>query len=120
VECRLNAEDPNHGFRPSPGRLTRWQPPRGFGIRVDTHCFEGYTVPPYYDSLIAKVMCHGATREAAIALTLDSLDRFGVEGISTTRDLLHDVVGSESFGRCEYWTRWLEEVHLPAAATAGA
>lgn len=120
MECRLNAEAPDHGFRPSPGRLTAWRPPRGFGVRVDTHCYEGYTVPPYYDSLIAKVMCHATTREAAIALTIDSLDRFRIDGVSTTRELLRDVVGSEAFGRCEYWTRWLEEVYLPAAAGAVA
>ena len=59
IECRINAESPQHGFRPCPGRITHWQGPEGTGIRVDTHCYSGYLVPPFYDSLLAKLIVHG-------------------------------------------------------------
>ncbi|HYV46140.1 MAG TPA: acetyl-CoA carboxylase biotin carboxylase subunit, partial [Myxococcaceae bacterium] len=83
IECRINAEDPVT-FAPSPGRITALNLPGGFGVRVDSHCFAGYTVPPYYDSLVAKVIAHGATRAEAIARMRRALAEFLLEGIKTT------------------------------------
>ena len=83
-EFRINAEDPEHGFRPNPGKITRLELPGGPGVRVDTHIYAGYTVPPTYDSLIAKLIVWGPTREAALARAARALDEFKVEGIATT------------------------------------
>ncbi len=109
IECRLNAEDVDAGFRPTPGVLREWRAPTGPSIRVDTHCFEGYAVPPYYDSLLAKVLCHSETREGAIDLTRASLARFAIGGVPTTRELLDAVLGSDDFRATRVWTTWLEE-----------
>ena len=108
VELRINAEDPDAGFRPSPGRITSWSVPCRPNVRVDTHCTEGYVVPPYYDSLIAKVMVHAADRDQAVAGLRDALDETVIEGISTTRQLGRDVLASEEFRRLTISTRWLD------------
>jgi acetyl-CoA carboxylase biotin carboxylase subunit len=108
VELRINAEDPDAGFRPSPGRITSWSVPCRPNVRVDTHCTEGYVVPPYYDSLIAKVMVHAADRDQAVAGLRDVLDETVIEGISTTRQLGRDVLASEEFRRLTISTRWLD------------
>lgn len=84
IECRINAESPAHNFRPSPGRLAEWAPPQGEGIRVDTHCYAGYTVPPYYDSLLAKLIVWGETRDACVQRMQKALAEFGVCGVDTT------------------------------------
>ena len=84
IECRINAEDPQHDFRPSPGQITSFHLPGGFGVRVDTHCYEGYRVPPYYDSLIAKLIVFAGNREDAIQKMSSALEEFTVEGIHTT------------------------------------
>ena len=110
LECRVNAESPRSGFRPSPGRITAWHMPEGDGIRVDTHCFEGYLVPPYYDSLLAKVMTHGASREAAIERMADALAAVRVAGVDTTVELAHSIVTSDEFRRLDVSTRWLGEL----------
>ena len=94
IECRINAEDP-YKFTPSPGRITAWHPPGGPGIRVDSHAYANYMVPPNYDSLIAKVLAYGTTREQAIARMRIALSEMAIEGISTNlalhRDLMHDA-----------------------------
>src|SRR4051812_40644462 len=94
IECRINAEDP-YRFTPSPGKITAWHPPGGPGIRVDSHVYAGYTVPPYYDSMVGKVIAYGATREQAIARMRIALSEMVVEGIQTNiplhRDLLNDI-----------------------------
>jgi len=94
IECRINAEDPRR-FTPSPGKITSYHPPGGPGIRVDTHVYAGYTVPPYYDSMIGKVIAYGATREQAIRRMRIALSEMAVEGIQTNiplhLDLLHDL-----------------------------
>ncbi len=84
MECRINAEDVFNDFRPSPGKITSFHTPKGHGVRVDTHAYAGYSVPPYYDSMIAKVICRAQTREEVIAKMRRALDEFIVEGIKTT------------------------------------
>ena len=84
IECRINAEDPNNDFRPSPGKITSLHTSKGHGVRVDTHIYAGYTVPPFYDSLLAKLICRAKTREEAINKMERALQEFVVEGIKTT------------------------------------
>jgi acetyl-CoA carboxylase biotin carboxylase subunit len=113
IECRVNAEDPAQNFQPSPGRITTFHPPGGPGVRVDTHVYAGYTVPPYYDSLLAKVIVHGRDREEALARMHQALDGFIIEGVTTTIPFLGRVVMSEGFQRGEVDTKFLErENHL--------
>jgi len=84
MECRINAEDPYNDFRPSPGRITSFHTAKGHGVRVDTHAYADYTVPPYYDSMIAKLICRAQTREECIKKMERALEEFVVEGIKTT------------------------------------
>ena len=113
IECRINAEDPGNGFRPSPGTITRWLPPEGPGIRVDSHCHEGYTVPPYYDSLLAKLIVAGDTRMETIARLQQALANFQVEGVDTTIPFLASLVQRGDFITGRINTRWLESVVIP-------
>ena len=110
IECRINAEQPDDDFRPSPGRITRWEPPEGEGIRVDTHCYEGYTVPPYYDSLLAKLIVTGGTRMEAIARLQRALARFHAEGVDTTIPFLSSLVERGDFIAGRVNTSWLGKV----------
>ncbi len=109
IECRINAEAPAADFRPSPGRLTQWQPPAGAGIRVDTHCFHGYQVPPFYDSLLAKLIVTGATRTEAIRKMHAALKQFAVSGIDTTIPFLAAVISRTDFAAGHLNTRWLQD-----------
>jgi acetyl/propionyl-CoA carboxylase alpha subunit len=120
IEVRINAEDPARGFAPAPGVVTRFRPPLGPGVRVDSAMFEGATIPPYYDSLIAKVIVHDDTRSAAIARAIRALCEFEVDGIPTTRDLAIDVLRSREFTSGAYSTSYLEEMEgrLPSLAPA--
>jgi len=108
IECRINAEDPEHGFRPSPGTITSLHMPGGPGIRVDSHLFQGYKVPPYYDSLLAKVISHGPTREVAIQRMVRALDEMIVEGVHTTAPFLRRVLTSDLFRRGQFSTNFVE------------
>ena len=110
IECRINAEDPFEDFKPTPGVITRWEIPQGPGVRVDTHCYHGYKVPFFYDSLIAKVIVHGDDREHARRRMLAALDEFVVEGISTTSPFLSKVLESSDFAEGRVNTRILESV----------
>ena len=112
VEARLTAEDVAHGFRPSPGRLARFAVPDGDNLRVDTHCADGTLIPPYYDSLMAKLIGRGPDRASAVAALADALDRLEVEGVETNRTLLRDVLRHEDFVAGAVTTRWLEEEAL--------
>ena len=113
IECRINAEDPYRGFQPSPGLITAYHPPGGPGVRVDTHVYAGYTVPPYYDSLLAKVIVHGNDREEALARMGQALDSFILEGITTTIPFLARVIRHPDFVEGRVDTRLLErESHL--------
>jgi acetyl-CoA carboxylase biotin carboxylase subunit len=117
IELRINAEDPRHDFLPSPGVLTRFRPPLGPGVRVDTFVEEGTTIPPYYDSLIAKLVIRDNNRDLAIARARRALEEFEVEGVPTTREALYEILGSEQFRSGEYSTSFLDEVELSAVAT---
>jgi acetyl-CoA carboxylase biotin carboxylase subunit len=97
IELRINAEDPAAGFRPSPGTITALTLPGGPGVRVDTHIFAGYTVPPNYDSLIAKLIVWGATRAEAVARGRRALDELVIEGIHTTTSFHRAVLDEEDF-----------------------
>lgn len=92
IECRINAEDPDHGFRPCPGLITKFRPPGGFGVRVESHAHDGYRVSPLYDSLIAKVIVHQPTREEAIRCMGRCLHEFKIEPISTTIPFLAKIL----------------------------
>ena len=116
IEMRINAEDPRHDFRPSPGQLTRFRPPLGPGVRVDTFVEEGTAIPPYYDSLIAKLIVQDSTRDLAIARARRALEELEIEGVPTTREVLHEVLGSDEFRSGEYSTSFLDEVQLAALA----
>jgi acetyl-CoA carboxylase, biotin carboxylase subunit len=109
IEFRINAEDPAKDFRPAPGRVSRFRPPLGPGVRVDTHVEEGYTIPPFYDSLIAKVIVWGEDREVAIARGRRALAELALEGVPTTRELALDIVSSEEFGSGDYTTSFLAD-----------
>jgi acetyl-CoA carboxylase biotin carboxylase subunit len=109
VECRLTAEDPSEGFRPSPGTITRFEIPELANLRVDTHCEEGTVIPPHYDSLMAKLIGHGADRDEAVQIVIEALDRIRVEGVKTNRALLASVLAHDDFAHGRVTTRWLEE-----------
>ena len=113
IEARILAEDPNRGFLPSPGRITRWRPPHGEGVRLDTAMEEGAFVSPYYDSMIAKLIVHAPDRPRAVARLRDALDAFEIEGVATNLELLRAVTGHPDFLDNRLDTRWLETVFLP-------
>ena len=108
IECRINAEDPVK-FTPSPGRITAFHIPGGPGVRVDTAVYPGYVVPPYYDSMIAKLIVHARTRELAIARMQRALDMMVVEGIKTTIPLHQKIMADEKFQKGEFSTKFMEE-----------
>ncbi len=108
IECRVNAEDPARNFQPSPGLITAYHPPGGPGVRVDTHIYAGYTVPPYYDSLLAKVIVHGNTRDEALARMRQALDSFIIEGVTTTIPFLGRVMRHPDFVAGRVDTKFLE------------
>jgi acetyl-CoA carboxylase, biotin carboxylase subunit len=109
IEFRINAEDPAQDFRPAPGVVSRFRPPLGPGVRVDTHVEEGYAIPPFYDSLIAKVIVWGENREVAIARGRRALSELELDGVPTTRELALDIVSSEEFGSGDYTTSFLAD-----------
>jgi len=108
IECRVNAEDPSRNFQPSPGLITAYHPPGGPGVRVDTHIYAGYTVPPYYDSLLAKVIVHGNTRTEALSRMRQALDSFIIEGVTTTIPFLGRVMRHPDFVAGKVDTKFLE------------
>ena len=116
IEVRINAEDPARDFAPAPGRITRWAPPAGEGLRLDTHARQGYLVPPFYDSMIGKLIARGDTREQAIDRLLEAIRAFGLDGPRTTLPLAAHILAHPDFRANTITTRWLEEVGLPAFA----
>lgn len=114
IECRINAEDAARNFMPSPGRITRWAPPRGAGIRVDSHCRDGYMVPPYYDSMIAKLIVTADSRPEAVARLQVALANFEIEGLTTNIPLLRYIAAQDDFATNRFHTRWLEQDVLPS------
>ena len=107
VECRINAED-SKTFRPSPGKVTYFHPPAGPGVRVDSHLYAGYSVPPNYDSLVGKLICHGNTREEAIVRARNALSEFVIEGISTNISLHLDLLSDANFISGNHTINYLE------------
>ncbi|MET8871210.1 acetyl-CoA carboxylase biotin carboxylase subunit [Nocardia sp. NPDC004604] len=106
IECRINAEDPDRGFFPSPGVVEGWVPPSGEGVRVDTHCYAGYTVSPYYDSLLAKIVVHATTRAEAIEKMRTALAALTVTGPTTTATFHRAVLAHPDFSEGNVTTRW--------------
>ena len=109
IECRVNAEDPARNFQPSPGKVEVFHMPGGNGVRVDTHVYTGYTVPPFYDSMIAKLIVHGRDREEAIAKMRLALDTFVIEGVTTTIPFLHKLMAHPGFVSGTVHTKFLEQ-----------
>jgi acetyl-CoA carboxylase biotin carboxylase subunit len=109
MECRINAEDPFNDFRPSPGKITSLHIPGGHGIRVDTHVYQGYVIPPYYDSMIAKLIAVAQTREEVIAKMKRALEEFVIEGVKTTIPFHLKLLEDENFIKGKYTTKFLEE-----------
>ena len=108
IECRVNAEDPFRNFQPSPGKITTFHPPGGPGVRLDSHVYAGYTVPPYYDSLIAKLIVQGRDRTEAVSRMRVALESFVVEGVTTTIPFLARVMQNDRFVRGDVDTKFLE------------
>jgi acetyl-CoA carboxylase, biotin carboxylase subunit len=108
IECRVNAEDPARNFQPSPGKITTFHPPGGPGVRLDSHVYAGYTVPPYYDSLLAKLIVQGRDRGEALARMRVALESFVVEGVTTTIPFLARVMQNDRFVRGDVDTKFLE------------
>ena len=113
IEVRILAEDPSRGFAPCPGRITRWVPATGPGVRVDSGFGEGSVVPPYYDSMIAKLIVRGRSRGEAVDRLIAALERFEVEGVATNIALLKAIAAHEDFRNNNISTRWLETILLP-------
>jgi len=109
IEFRINAEDAERNFQPSPGVIKRWRPPSGHDVRVDSHVYENYAVPPYYDSMLAKLIVTGADRAAAIEAAKSALARFQVAGISTTVPFHASLVERDEFAQATIHTRWIEQ-----------
>jgi acetyl-CoA carboxylase biotin carboxylase subunit len=107
IECRINAEDPYNNFAPSPGKIELWYTPGGKGVRVDTHVYSGYTVPPHYDSMIAKLIVTGATRPIAIARMRRALSEFKIEGIKTTIPFQQEIMEHPDFVNGTYGIEWV-------------
>ncbi|MDP2424947.1 MAG: acetyl-CoA carboxylase biotin carboxylase subunit [Candidatus Izemoplasmatales bacterium] len=114
IECRINAEDPTHQFRPSPGLIKNIVFPGGFGVRIDTHIYNGYVVPPYYDSLLAKVIVHADTRKEAIRKMRVALEQFIIDGIHTNIDFLYVVMHNPQFVRGNYDTGSVKKLIMEA------
>ena len=112
IECRINAEDPEKDFRPCPGLITNFHAPGGHGVRIDTHVYANYTIPPYYDSMIAKVITVAQTREEAIAKMTRALDEFVIEGIKTTIPFHKKLMKHPDFIAGDYTTKFMEDFKM--------
>ena len=112
IECRINAEDPYHDFRPSPGAILNFHSPKGHGVRVDTHAHAGYVVPPFYDSMIAKLICKAETREECIKKMSRALDEFIIDGVKTTIPFHRQLMKDERFQSGNFHTGFLNDFTL--------
>ncbi len=108
IECRVNAENP-FNFRPSPGKILQYHPPGGLGVRVDSAAYQGYTIPPYYDSMVGKLIVHGKTRQECLMRLKRALDEFVVEGVETTLPLFRTLVRNQDITDGNYSIHWLEQ-----------
>jgi acetyl-CoA carboxylase biotin carboxylase subunit len=116
IECRINAELPDQGFRPNPGKITVWSPPQGADIRLDTHCYAGYNVPMFYDSMLGKLIVYGPDRAQAVERMRSSLEQFSIAGIGTTLPFLKFVMADPQFKAGEVSTHLVEELIAQMAA----
>jgi len=107
IECRINAENPRT-FAPSPGTIVNYHPPGGLGVRVDSAAYQGYKIPPFYDSLIGKLIVHGRTRQECMMRLRRALDEFVIDGIQTTIPLFRDLVNEPDIASGDYDIHWLE------------
>jgi acetyl-CoA carboxylase biotin carboxylase subunit len=112
IECRINAEDPYNDFRPSPGKITVLHTPGGHGVRIDSHIYAGYSIPPYYDSMIAKIIAVAQTREEAINTMSRALSEYVIEGIKTTIPFHQQLMQNEDFKKGNFTTKFLETFEL--------
>jgi acetyl-CoA carboxylase biotin carboxylase subunit len=112
IQCRINAEDPFNGFRPNPGKITSYHSPGGHGVRVDTHAYAGYTIPPNYDSMIGKLIVSAQTREEALAKMERALSEYVIEGIHTTIPFHLQLLQNEEFRKGNFTTKFLEDFEL--------
>lgn len=112
IECRINAEDPAHDFRPSPGLITTWHMPSGYGVRVDSHVYQGYAIPPYYDSMIGKLIVHGKDRTEALARARQALEEFVIEGVHTTIPFHRKVMEHPAFIDGDVDTHFIERLDI--------
>ena len=108
IECRINAENART-FRPSPGKITYWHPPGGLGVRVDSGVYQGYSIPPYYDSLIGKLIVHGKTRNECMMRLKRALGEFVIDGIETTIPLFNELIRQPDIANGLYDIHWLEK-----------
>jgi acetyl-CoA carboxylase biotin carboxylase subunit len=108
IECRVNAENPVT-FRPSPGKILHYHPPGGMGVRIDSAAYQGYTIPPYYDSLVGKLIVHGKTRTECLMRLRRALDEMVVDGIETTLPLFRALVREAAIIDGDYHIHWLEQ-----------
>ncbi|MFS4415498.1 acetyl-CoA carboxylase biotin carboxylase subunit [Maribacter sp. 2307ULW6-5] len=118
IECRINAEDPYNNFRPSPGRITTLHTPGGHGVRMDTHVYSGYTIPPNYDSMIAKLITTAQTREEAINKMKRALDEFVIEGVKTTIPFHRQLMDHPDYLAGNYTTAFMDDFEMKPEATA--
>ena len=116
IECRINAEDPFNNFAPSPGKVSLIIPPGGMNVRVDTHVYSGYTIPSYYDSMIAKLIVHGKNREEALAVCRRALTEFTIEGVKTTIPFQQQIISNKDFAAGRYDTGFVERLNHEGAA----
>ncbi len=112
IQCRINAEDPYKNFIPSPGRITDYHAPGGHGIRIDTHVYAGYTIPPFYDSMISKLITVAQTREEAITKMQRALDEYIIEGIKTTIPFHQKLMKDENFRKGNFTTKFMETFEM--------
>ena len=112
IECRINAEDPGKDFRPSPGKITNLHLPGGHGVRVDSHVYAGYTIPPNYDSMIAKLIVSAQTREEALVRMKRALEEFVIEGIKTTIPFHIKLMDDEVFKSGQFTTAFMESFDM--------
>ena len=120
IECRINAEDPERDFQPSPGLVKLFVPPGGPGVRMDSHCYSGYRIPPNYDSMIGKLLVHGVDRPAAIRTMMRALDEFVVEGVSTTIPFLRNILGHSDFQSGNHDTGFVERYYAGHSSQVGS
>ena len=112
IQCRINAEDPEKEFRPSPGKITDYHEPGGHGIRIDTHVYAGYVIPPYYDSMISKLITVAQTRDEAITKMRRALEEYIIEGIKTTIPFHLQLMDDEKFLEGDFTTKFMDTFEL--------